>query len=189
MQRLQTNHPSTEQVNAQDEEDHASNLQSQSSPHAIPPPSSPPPSFHSRASSIAPGGRNRRVNDPALADAFDADDSDNDDNEPDDRQRLVRQNTDPVPSASSAQDMPASTPSLEPARPSGATAGSGATNRVYGGGIENGGVFSNLTAKPERKTGPEKEEMPPVCLQCLHLHRQLRTRRSMLESQLTKHSS
>ena len=35
------------------------------------------------------------------------------------------------------------------------------TGRVYGGGIQSDGVFSNLTAKPER-AGEEKEELPPV---------------------------
>lgn len=145
---------SSRQVNAQDDEDHVSNTH-QATPSAIPS-SSPPPSFHSRASSTAP--RNRRVNDPALADAFDADDSEDEDH-PDDRQRLVRRDSDVAPSGSSAQDTPVSTPSLAPARPSPST---GSANRVYGGGIENGGVFSNLTAKPERKAGPEKEEMPPV---------------------------
>ncbi|CAN8104675.1 unnamed protein product [Discula destructiva] len=145
-----------ERVNAQDTEDHITSSRLQQ-----PTPSSPPPSFRSRASSIT-NPRNRRVNDPDLADAFDADDSEDDD-EPDARQRLVRQNSGPVTTASgsSAQNTPASsTPSLEPMRPSG-TATNG-NSRVYGGGIENGGVFTNLTAKPEKKTGPEKEEQPPT---------------------------
>ena len=127
-------------------------------------PNSPPPSFHSRASSAAP--RNRTVQDPTLADAFDADESDSDD-EPDDRQRLVRQNSDPVQPASSSPQHSApyspvgSSASTPPPRqqPS-ATATS--SNRIFGSGIQNEGVFSNLTAKPERG-GTEKEEQPPVC--------------------------
>jgi hypothetical protein len=34
------------------------------------------------------------------------------------------------------------------------------TTRVYGGGIQSDGVFSNLAAKPERGE-PEKDELPP----------------------------
>ncbi|KKY34778.1 putative metal homeostatis protein bsd2 [Diaporthe ampelina] len=98
-----------ERVNAQDEEDAPSPIAAARTPRSSLP-NSPPPSFHSRASSAAP--RNRTVQDPTLADAFDADESDSDD-EPDDRQRL------------------------------------------------NEGVFSNLTAKPERG-GTEKEEQPPT---------------------------
>lgn len=135
-------------------------------------PASPPPSFHSRASSTAP--RNRRVEDPALADAFDADDSDSDD-EPDDRQRLVRQNSDLAPpsntDSSSRQYTPltsssgASTPASRPppTQPPRTTSAAAATssNIIFGSGIQNDGIFSNLTAKPER-SGTEKEEQPPV---------------------------
>lgn len=129
-------------------------------------PNSPPPSFHSRASSVAP--RNRTVQDPTLADAFDADESDSDD-EPDDRQRLVRQNSDPVQPAGSSAQYPApyspvgssaSTPPPQPPR-SQPSAAATSSNRIFGSGIQNEGVFSNLTAKPERG-GTEKEEMPPV---------------------------
>lgn len=150
-----------ERVNAQDEEDAPSPIAAARTTHSSLP-TSPPPSFHSRASSVAP--RNRTVQDPTLADAFDADESDSDD-EPDDRQRLVRQNTDPVqPAGSSAPYSPvgssASSPPPQPPRhqPS-ATATS--SNRIFGSGIQNEGVFSNLTAKPERG-GTEKEEQPPT---------------------------
>jgi len=89
--------------------------------------------------------------DPALEDAFDGDDSDD---EADDRQRLVRSNTTQsrgMPEVTSRAITSASTPS--PAAPT--------TGRVYGGGIQSDGVFSNLTAKPERGS-PEKEEQPPT---------------------------
>ncbi|KAH8767386.1 hypothetical protein F5883DRAFT_73672 [Diaporthe sp. PMI_573] len=149
-----------ERVNAQDEEDPPSPIAVARTPR------SPPPSFHSRASSVAP--RNRTIQDPTLADAFDADESDSDD-EPDDRQRLVRQNSDPVQSAASSVQHPApyapvgssaSTPPPQPPRqqPSAAATSS---NRIFGSGIQNEGVFSNLTAKPERG-GTEKEEQPPT---------------------------
>lgn len=148
-------------MNAQDEEDAPSPIAAARATHSSLP-NSPPPSFHSRASSIAP--RNRTVQDPTLADAFDADESDSDD-EPDDRQRLVRQNTDPVqpagssapysPVGSSASSLPPQPPRHQPS----ATATS--SNRIFGSGIQNEGVFSNLTAKPERG-GTEKEEQPPV---------------------------
>ncbi|PSR82411.1 hypothetical protein BD289DRAFT_371251 [Coniella lustricola] len=160
-----------ERVNAHDDQDHAGvpSAQSPLTPH------SPPPSFHSRASSIAP--RNRQVSDPTLADAFDADESDSDD-EPDDRQRLVRQNSDPVapggsqdpllpatsgPSSTSPHAAGSHTNVTAAAAASAAAAAAGAStngNRMLGSGIQRDGVFSNLTAKPER-AGTEKEEMPP----------------------------
>lgn len=140
-----------ERVNAQDEDDHQNSRLSQ------PIPNSPPPSFHSRQSSR---DRSNRV-DPALADAFDSDD-DNSDDEGDDRQRLVRGNS----SLSSSQTSAAidrTTPSnsrgtvVPPPQPTVSQTGS----RIYGGGTQNEGVFSNLMAKPER-TGEEKEEQPPT---------------------------
>lgn len=160
------------QVNAHDEDDEIAHPDSRTSPPTRRPnhaaaasathaPSSPPPSFHSRASSTGP--RNRHVNDPALADAFDADDSDSDD-EPDDRQRLVRHNSEPAsPGGSSTLNTPP-----EPARANAsatnanAPAAAASGMRVFGSGIQNDGIFSNLTAKPERG-GSEKEEQPPVC--------------------------
>ena len=121
-------------------------------------PHSPPPSFHSRASSLAQRDPRRPV-DPTLEDAFDGDDSDDDSDEPDDRQRLVRSNTD---SQSRGQEVtsrfvPPSAPVAAPSSGARATPG-----RVYGGGIQSDGVFSNLTAKPERASA-EKDEQPPVC--------------------------
>ncbi|EFX03922.1 metal homeostatis protein bsd2 [Grosmannia clavigera kw1407] len=118
-------------------------------------PQSPPPSFRSRASSRS---RRSAVADPTLADAFDTDgDHDSsDEDEADDRQRLVRQS-----SATNSSNNPGSTTTTAAAaaatRPSAAVPSS---NRVYGGGIQSDGVFSNLTAKPE--AGVEKEEQPPT---------------------------
>jgi hypothetical protein len=112
-------------------------------------PNSPPPSFHSRASSRE---RSNTVN-PDLADAFDADGDDSDD-EADDRQRLVRGNSTPSFNSSSQ----ASTTTAQPQR---LVSVAPTSSRVYGSGIQSDGVFSNLSAKPSTGDG-EKEELPPV---------------------------
>ncbi|KAI1424327.1 hypothetical protein F5Y12DRAFT_462514 [Xylaria sp. FL1777] len=155
-----------ERVNTQDDDP--------DTPHSPPPsqpprvPSSPPPSFHSRSSSA---DRRRQNVNSDLADAFDTDADDSDD-EPDDRQRLVRGNSfplaQPAVAASSAQTS-STGPELrqpQPAQPqSYPAANTGArpttTSRIYGGGIQSDGVFSNMTARPERG---EKivEEAPPT---------------------------
>ena len=144
------------QVNVYDEDDPES--PARASPRRPQPiPNSPPPSFHSRASSIS---RESRV-DQTLADAFDTEGDDSDD-DADDRQRLVRQPAQPSPpsNATQASTRPA------PSRPAAAVPPvAGSENpttpfRVYGGGIQSDGVFSNLTAKPE--LGEAKEEQPPV---------------------------
>lgn len=135
---------------------------------------SPPPSFHSRASSLE---RRRQGVDPTLADAFDNDDDDSDDDEPDDRQRLVRGNSFPVDAGTSnapSQRHPMA-PALPPRQPTQwpttTTTPSAASNaathvpgRTYGAGIQSDGVFSNMMARPERG---EKivEEQPPVCIE------------------------
>lgn len=130
-------------------------------PHPMP--NSPPPSFHSRTSSALSSERNERV-DPTLADAFDAEGDDSDD-EADDRQRLVRGNSFPIsggaaqPTSSTSNNSssrPAPPDRQVPQLPQ-----AGRSARVYGGGIQADGVFSNLTAKPERDQG-EKEEQPPT---------------------------
>lgn len=131
-------------------------------------PNSPPPSFHSRASSVSSRGHGRsnsRV-DQTLADAFGA--NDDSDDEADDRQRLVRSAAGTSPSSSGVLSRtPATqgTSSAPSAHGTGTTASAAAgrsatSGRVYGGGVQSDGVFSNLTAKPE--VG-EKEEQPPVC--------------------------
>ncbi|KAK5993062.1 Metal homeostatis protein BSD2 [Cladobotryum mycophilum] len=141
-----------ERVNAHDEDE---DRHSFVPPRSIP--NSPPPSFHSRASSPT---RNGRV-DPALADAFGDDDDASDDDEADDRQRLVRQNSTPT-SGSFSDAPPPSAPPARPAVPS-HTNSSGSRPRVMGGGVGTDGVFANMSARPERTDETvEKEEMPPT---------------------------
>lgn len=156
-------------VNTQDEEGDASSTHSSLQPQRVP--NSPPPSFHSRASSA---DRRRHNVDSDLADAFDTDGDDSDD-EPDDTRRLVRGNSFPPsqaqataasnpPSTSEARHNAVAQPSTQP--PSFAPTPSqraqpSANARIYGGGIQSDGVFSNMTARPERG---EKivEEAPPT---------------------------
>jgi hypothetical protein len=143
------------QVAAQDEDDSPRTSQ----PGQQWPPASPPPSFHSRASS--PNGTSRLLSeeptrngeDRTLADTFDSDSEDDDDGDGrDDRQRLMRGNptTDDEPVAPGLQRRVTELPALNTQAPS--------TGRVYGGG--NGGVWANLSAKPTR--GEDAEEKPPV---------------------------
>ncbi|KAI1367606.1 hypothetical protein F5Y08DRAFT_49495 [Xylaria arbuscula] len=153
-----------ERVNTQDDDPDTTSLQ----PHRVP--NSPPPSFHSRSSSAE---RARHNVNSDLADAFDTDADDSDD-EPDDRQRLVRGNSFPVAQSSaatsSAQNAAREPEILEPPSTQSRTQPYGAINtsaqptansRIYGGGIQSDGVFSNMTARPERG---EKivEELPPT---------------------------
>ncbi|PHH90052.1 hypothetical protein CDD83_4624 [Cordyceps sp. RAO-2017] len=139
-----------ERINDRDDEDHVDGTVSESTTPPLAIPSSPPPSFHSRASSPS-----RRGVDPALADAFDADDASDDDDDADDRQRLVRQNTTPSTSC-------ATPPTGAPAQSTDAPAvSSGSRPRYVGGGVGTDGVFANLSARPER-VDSEKEEQPPT---------------------------
>lgn len=157
-----------ERVNTQDDDPDTPLGPSSRQPQRIP--NSPPPSFHSRASSV--DRRTQNVNSD-LADAFDTDGDDSDD-EPDDRQRLVRGNSFPLSSQNTTISTPTSSteaetrqgdPARQPAQSqsvAGITPTQPATNsRTYGGGIQSDGVFSNMTARPERG---EKivEEAPPV---------------------------
>jgi hypothetical protein len=138
-----------------------------SSPQApYPVPASPPPSFHSRASSLS-GGASRRLlaDDPlttdadrTLADTFDADSDSEDDEAGDDRQRLMRGNPDEAQNDDEEENVRlgvqrrnTTLPAFIPQAPSG---------RVVGGG-QNDGVWANLSAKPTR--GEDAEEKPPVC--------------------------
>ncbi|KAL2128946.1 hypothetical protein VTI74DRAFT_8429 [Chaetomium olivicolor] len=143
-----------ERVNAHDVDEPETPVASLPRP-TYPIPNSPPPSFRSRASSRE---RTNNVN-PDLADAFDADGDDSDD-DTDDRQRLVRGNSTPS-FHEGAQAAGAATqsggPAAQPQRPVGAAP---TTSRIYGSGIQSDGVFSNLSAKPERG-GEEKDELPP----------------------------
>ncbi|KAJ9144629.1 Metal homeostatis protein BSD2 [Pleurostoma richardsiae] len=152
-----------ERVNAHDDEEPDTPVQP--APRLVQPiPNSPPPSFHSRASSVASRERQGRV-DSTLADAFDTEGDDSED-EADDRQRLVR-GGDSTPTINNAVQFGDNTnpaqPRTTPQTNSGAQVPSPATGsrRIYGGGIQSDGVFSNLTAKPER-TENEKEEQPPT---------------------------
>lgn len=150
-----------ERVNAHDDDFADSPTEPLPRPtHPIP--NSPPPSFCSRASSRE---RNQRVN-PDLEDAFD-DDSDESDDEGDDRQRLVRGNSSagtggatPNDAASSRSSQTPGTTARTTSTPATATGSVPSSGRVYGGGIQSDGVFSNLAAKPDLG-GEEKEELPP----------------------------
>ncbi|KAI1082561.1 hypothetical protein F5B20DRAFT_507318 [Whalleya microplaca] len=155
-----------ERVNTQDDEPDTP-IGTPTSRHPQRIPNSPPPSFHSRSSSAE--RRRQQGVDPALADAFDTDGDDSDD-EPDDRQRLVRGNSFPVPPAISNSQIPNgqnARPPMPTAQPTQWPASGTSVNpqqagsRVYGGGIQSDGVFSNMTARPERG---EKvvEEAPPT---------------------------
>jgi len=152
-----------ERVNTQDDHHHDDNTNIPYDPPRAP--NSPPPSFHSRQSSLE---RRRQNVDPALADAFDADGDDSDD-EPDDRQRLVSGNSLSISRSSTFSDQ------THPSRPTvndrqvtqlpdtGASNTPQPGSRVYGGGIQSDGVFSNMTARPERGGGEKHvEEMPPT---------------------------
>lgn len=147
----------------------------------IPPtPTSPPPSFRSRASSPQSRHDAHRV-DQNLADTFDADGFDSDEeNDGDDRQRLMRGTpSTSTTTAASVDNTPESTaptanestrppvierrmthlPVFAPSAPP--------TGRIYGGGSGSDGVFANLSAKPE--PGEKVEEHPPVSLSLFFL--------------------
>ncbi|KAF2444342.1 hypothetical protein P171DRAFT_432400 [Karstenula rhodostoma CBS 690.94] len=153
-----------ERVAAHDDDDSVDTPESPQAPFPIP--ASPPPSFHSRASSPAAASRRLLSDDPlandadgTLADTFDAD-SDDDEDESDDRQRLMRGNPE--------EPRDADDNTLRPVRPGrqrsvtqlpvfNTVAPTG--GRIYGGG-QNDGVWANLSAKPTR--GEELEEKPPT---------------------------
>lgn len=126
-------------------------------------PASPPPSFHSRASSPTGVSRHLLSDDPlvedadrTLADTFDTDSGEEDGDGRDDRQRLMRGN--PSDGRDGEDDAPrigiqrrvTQLPVFQTQAPSG---------RIVGGG-QNDGVFANLSAKPTR--GEDLEEKPPV---------------------------
>lgn len=142
-----------------------------STPHPVP--ASPPPSFHSRASSPS-GGASRRLlsDDPLtddadqmLADTFDTDSEDEEESDGrDDRQRLMRGQPEPERESDDGDDVRQGVqrrvtqlPVFNTQAPSG---------RVVGGG-QNDGVFANLSAKPTR--GEDLEEKPPVRTIATHI--------------------
>ena len=140
-----------------------------------PVPSSPPPSFHSRASSPTNASRRLLSDDPltndadrTLADTFDnpSDSEDSDDENGDgmdDRQRLMRGQPETLQSEETEEQT---NPRQGIQRrvtqlPVFQTPAAGArSSRIYGGG-QNDGVWANLSAKPQR--GDDVEEKPPVC--------------------------
>lgn len=142
-----------ERVNARDDDDYVSPTESRLTAA----PNSPPPSFHSRASSP---NRGRQV-DSTLADAFDDPDESSDD-EGDDRQRLVRRNsgTSGAPADASHNLNGSSAAPSVPAAPT-QVPSAARQQRVMGGGVGSDGVFANMSARPERVES-EKEEMPPT---------------------------
>jgi hypothetical protein len=130
-------------------------------------PSSPPPSFRSRASSPTSRHTVESTVDQNLADTFDADGSDSDEeNDGDDRQRLMRG----TPTSSSTEQLNTQSTTTSETRPPPPIerrpthlpefARPRPTGRVYGGGSGSDGVFANLSAKPE--AGEKTEEHPPV---------------------------
>ena len=164
-------------MSANDDEDCQDTPQRPSDAETIP--SSPPPSFRSRASS--PLSRHLLSEDPitteaerTLADTFD-DGSESDDdghNAGDDRQRLIRTNSHPPESeqqsisdnngpnlSGAVTRLPVVAPPVSyniPARPY--TAATPFSTFSH----SNDGVFANLDAKPER--GEKLEEQPPVSI-------------------------
>lgn len=142
-------------VDNHDAEDPTTPVQGLGEMHPIP--NSPPPSFHSRSSS---NERRRNRVDADLADAF-GDDEDDSDDEADDRQRLVRNTppTEPSTPTQETQEAQARTGrngyQSVPQPSQGSNGG-----RVFGGGSQADGVFSNMAAKPERGDD-EKDEQPP----------------------------
>lgn len=134
-------------------------------------PSSPPPSFRSRASS--PTSRHLLSEDPltaeadrTLEDTFDDGAQSDDEDTPDDRQRLMRAD----PEASNV--IAGSSGNQETSRSAGmqrrvtelptfAPSGTTPSRRPQ---PVNDGVFANLAAKPEK--GEKNEELPPVCHLC-----------------------
>ena len=171
-ERVRTRRPSlaTQAVNSRlDAYDANTHLQVSANDDASPlspqTPSSPPPSFRSRASSPTSRHTESTV-DQNLVDTFDADGSDSDEeNDGDDRQRLMRgtptsssteqlsteTTTAETPRAPIIERRPTRLPEFVPTAP---------TGRVYGGGSGSDGVFANLSAKPE--AGEKTEEHPPV---------------------------
>jgi len=146
-----------ERVAAEDTDDHATAR----SPISIP--TSPPPSFRSRASSRRASREDIRQSEEErdLDDAFDAPSDDEDDEDARDRRRLIA-NTEH--NAGSMQDAAESgstlrpeapirqntqIPTFTPAAPSGRTIGNGQD-----------GVWANLNAKP--RAGEDVDEKPPT---------------------------
>lgn len=149
---------------AEHDEDASSPIMATSNTHQDIP-SSPPPSFRSRASSRRNSAQHDETEaERSLEDAFAGpEDDESDDEDHSDSRRLVRSSdrtSEDVPAPGNVQRRVTDIPTF-PA--SGSTGG-----RVYGGG--NGtrdGVFANISAKP--RPGEELEEKPPVCTPYLRI--------------------
>ncbi|WEW60581.1 hypothetical protein PRK78_006068 [Emydomyces testavorans] len=153
---------------ADDDDDHRVTPET-SAPYPIP--SSPPPSFHSRASSRS--SRPLLSHDPlhseadqTLADTFGEDGPGSDgEDEIDDRQRLLKGNPSPTPAEGNAEVPPSTDEIRSPSRQRsstvlptfGNTSSSGAPRVMRS--AANDGVFANLAAKPER--GEKVDDLPP----------------------------
>ncbi|CAF9923467.1 MAG: hypothetical protein HETSPECPRED_005332 [Heterodermia speciosa] len=160
-------HTDSQQIAENDQEDTPNTFEGHQDSHTIP--SSPPPSFRSRASSPS-SPHLLSSEDPittdaerTLADTFDdGTASDNESNDGDARQRLMRGN--PNPQVADDADRPTIQRAVTelPSFPAAAPGTLAAPVRVYGGGARpssNDGVFANLSAKPEH--GEKLEEQPP----------------------------
>lgn len=170
------------QVPENEDDESPANLRSSQTEKLVP--SSPPPSFRSRASS--PTSRRLLTSqDPlasdaerTLADAFDDGEGSDDEgrDQEDDRQGLMRR-TEPQPNTDETVQSSSRPHTVErrvTAFPSftRSPATTASTRRVYGGGSGsvNDGVFANLNAKPERGEKLEEEKPPVPCLSlCLRL--------------------
>jgi hypothetical protein len=159
--------PSYEPVATHDDDDHVQGGHHYPHhPQAIP--SSPPPSFRSRASSpIFRQDPLRTDADRELHDTFDSpsddDASDDGNDESDDRQRLMhgRSPTDEFASTHQQQivgSIPQAPPRLVERRVTQLPVFN--AGRTYGSGGQNDGVFANLSAKPSR--GDDVDEKPPT---------------------------
>ncbi|KAH0537455.1 hypothetical protein FGG08_005763 [Glutinoglossum americanum] len=163
-----------ERISGNEDDDNSPITPHSNQQHPIP--ASPPPSFHSRASSPT-SERLLSQEDPLISDAdralADSFDSEGEDDGDDDRQRLMRGTNQNVETSQAR----AQREEVVGGRPTGSStlggrtmelprfvptsrAGSAATTRYAGSGRGvNDGVFANLSAKPE--VG-EKEELPPT---------------------------
>lgn len=152
-------------INAQDDDDFDSPITPSNDDRV---PSSPPPSFRSRDSSLS--SRRLLAQDPIsnnadqdLADTFDDGEGSDTENDGDDRQRLMRgepgtpraNGSDTQSTPNTAQPQPrverrvTELPAFRP------------TGRVQPQAPATDGVFANLSAKLER--GEQLDEKPPVC--------------------------
>jgi Protein of unknown function (DUF2370) len=152
------------QINAHDDEDESPLTPT----HNDPIPSSPPPSFRSRASS--PTSRHLLSQDPLaneadqnLADTFDDGEMSEGEDHGDDRQRLMRADTTSLHQAEQNNATSAATAPRIERRVTELPIFTPPTARTHTRSVNrstNDGVFANLAAKPER--GEQVDEKPPT---------------------------